>query len=166
MENLQIVPGYDSLEEVSALFREYIDMLVTGEPEFREYLRIQNYDQELENLSQKYGMPAGRFYLAYWDGRLAGCIALRKLDESRCELKRLYVRPAFRGKQIGKRLVERILRDVKEIGYAEILLDTLPFLQRAIGMYRNLGFFEIPSYNDSPLDCTIYMKLKLDEVKA
>ena len=76
-------------------------------------------------------------------------------------MKRLYVRPQFRGKHIGKYLVEHIIRDAKEIGYSYMLLDTLPFLQGAIHMYRKYGFYEISSYNDSPMDTSIYMKLDL-----
>lgn len=165
MKHLEMIAAYDFHAEVGVLFQEYMDMLVAGEPKFREYLSIQNYEQELAHLEQKYGMPEGRLYLAYWDGAAAGCVGLRKLNETQCELKRLYVRPAFRGKQLGKQMVERILQDAKEIGYAEILLDTLPFLQTAIRLYRELGFSEIPCYNDSPLDTTIYMKLDLNEVK-
>ncbi len=166
MENLQIVAAYDFPTEIGELFREYTEMLIAGDSAVWEYLCIQNYEQELEHLEGKYGMPAGRLYLAYWGGEVAGCVGLRKLNEAQCELKRLYVRPAFRGKQIGKQLVERILQDAGEIGYTEILLDTLPFLKSAIRLYRELGFVEIPCYNDSPLDTTIYMKLDLNEVKA
>ncbi len=166
MEHLEMVATYDFRGEVGVMFQEYMDMLIKGDPSILEYLQIQNYEQELTHLEQKYGMPEGRFYLAYWDEKPAGCIALRKLNDRQCELKRLYVRPAFRGKKLGRAMTERILRDAKEIGYAEILLDTMPFLQNAIRLYRELGFSEIPCYNDSPLDSTIFMKLKLDEVKV
>lgn len=166
MEKLQVVAAYDRPEEVGELFKEYTDMLIEGDSTFREYLDIQNYDQELEHLEWKYGMPEGRLYLVYYDGKLAGCIGLRKLDEARCELKRLYVRPAFRGKKIGEKLMDMILKDARSIGYSAMLLDTLPFLKSALKLYQGLGFYEIPSYNDSPLDTTIYMKLDLNEVKA
>lgn len=166
MKGLQMIDAYAFPAKTGALFQEYTDMLIAGDPAIREYLSIQNYEQELEHLEWKYGRPAGRLYLAYWDGVAAGCVGLRRLNETQCELKRLFVRPAFRGKQLGKQMVERILQDAKEIGYAEILLDTMPFLQSAIRLYRELGFAEIPCYNDSPLDTTIYMKLDLNEVKA
>jgi ribosomal protein S18 acetylase RimI-like enzyme len=78
-----------------------------------------------------------------------------------CEMKRLYVKPEFRGNGIAKILAERIISDAKSIGYSSMLLDTLPFLQTAISMYRKMGFYEIECYNDSPLDDTIYMKLDL-----
>ncbi len=76
-------------------------------------------------------------------------------------MKRLYVRPKFRGKHIGNLLIQRIISDAREIGYAHMLLDTLPFLQSAVHMYKKYGFYEIPSYNDSPMDSSIYMKLDL-----
>lgn len=158
---LDIVYACDRPDEVLSLFSEYMDMLLEGDPSFTEYLQIQNYDEELRNLSHKYGLPDGRLYLAYWDGELAGSIALRKIDDERCELKRLYIKPAFRRRGIAKALVLRLIDDAREIGYRHMLLDTLPFLQTAIGMYQNLGFYEIDRYNDSPMDTSIYMKFDL-----
>ncbi len=158
---LELMPGYGSAKEVRALFSEYTQLLVAGDPSFQEYLDIQHYDDELAHLEKKYGLPEGRLYLALWDGKPAGCIGLRKLDGHRCEMKRLYVRPAFRERHIGSALVQRIVADAREIGYAQMLLDTFPFLERAIAMYRAMGFYEIARYSDSPLDSTIYMCLDL-----
>ncbi|MEI3347399.1 MAG: GNAT family N-acetyltransferase [Dysosmobacter sp.] len=93
--------------------------------------------------------------------RMAGCIGLRRLDERRCEMKRLYVRPAFRGHGIAHTLVETILADARALGYRQMFLDTLPFLDTAIAMYRRFGFIDIPRYNDSPLDNTVYLRLDL-----
>ena len=90
-----------------------------------------------------------------------GRIALRKLDEERCEMKRLYVRPAFRGQHIARRLVDRIIADARMIGYRRMLLDTLPCLEDAVRMYRKLGFRDIPCYNDSPMDTTLFLGLDL-----
>ena len=90
-----------------------------------------------------------------------GCIALRKLDEERCEMKRLYVRPAFRGRHIARRLVDQIIANARMIGYRRMLLDTLPCLEDAVRMYRKLGFRDIPCYNDSPMDITLFMGLDL-----
>ena len=95
---LKIIPAYDFPKEIGILFSEYTEMLIAGDPSFQEYLAIQNYDEELEHLDIKYGLPGGRLYIAFYDGKLAGCIGLRKIDERNCEMKRLYVRPAFRGK--------------------------------------------------------------------
>lgn len=162
MENLELVYAYDRPQEVGELFKEYTDMLIEGDSTFAEYLKIQKYDKELANPASKYGMPEGRLYLAYVDEKLAGCVGLKKLDEEgQCELKRLYVRPQFRGKKMGERLLDVILQDAKEIGYKAMLLDTLPFLKTAIEMYQRRGFYEIPCYNDSPIDTTIYMKIDL-----
>lgn len=158
---IAIIPAYDHPQEVGALFAEYTDMLVAGDPTFQKYLDIQRYGEELCHLEEKYGPPGGRLYLAYWDGALAGCIGLRKIDPQNCEMKRLYVRPAFQGKRIGAALVEQIIVDARAIGYSHMLLDTLPFLRSAIQMYRKFGFYEIESYNNSPMDTSIYMRLDL-----
>ena len=158
---LTITPAFDAPEEVRELFEEYTTLLVKGDPSFRDYLAIQNYDREVLHLEEKYGPPRGRLYLARWQGQTAGCIALRPLDDSSCEMKRLYVRPAFRGRGIARKLVDTILTDARNIGYTELLLDTLPFLTDAIALYEDLGFVHIGCYNDSPLDDTVYMKLAL-----
>lgn len=159
--SVKIIPAYDFPEEIRTLFAEYTDFLIKNDTEFAEYLQIQNYDAELQNLNTKYGLPAGRLYLAYYGDELAGCIGLKKIDVDNCEMKRLYVRPQFRGKHIGRMLAEKIIHDAREIGYKHMLLDTLPFLQSAVFMYKKLGFYETDSYNDSPMDTSIYMKLDL-----
>ena len=159
--SIELKQAYDYKEEVKALFSEYTDMLIEGDSSFKEYLEIQNYDEELEHLEHKYGLPYGRLYLAYYGEELAGCIGLRKIDEVTCEMKRLYVRPSFRGKHIGEHLVKHIIQEAKAIGYSYMLLDTLPFLQSAVHMYKKYGFYEISSYNDSPMDTSIYMRLDL-----
>lgn len=158
---LTLEPAYDQPETMKTLIQEYVDVLVQAMPPFASYLRIQHYDAEVANLRQKYGPPEGRLYIARVDGKAAGCVALRKLDDQRCEMKRLYVRPPFRGKRVGAALTERLVADAREIGYRHMLLDTLPFLTTAIAMYKRMGFYEIPSYNDSPLPETIYLQLDL-----
>ena len=159
--SLELIPAYDRAEEILSLFTEYTHMLVSHDPSFQIYLDIQHYADEIRDLQAKYGQPDGRLYLALWEGEAAGCIALRKLDEQRCEMKRLYVRPAFRGHKIGDALVDRVIRDAKAIGYRYMLLDTLPFLESAIHMYQKRGFYEIPCYNDSPVETTIFMQYDL-----
>lgn len=158
---IKIVPAYDQAEEAGRLFTEYTEVLIENDSSFQEYLDIQNYSEEIEHLESKYGLPDGRLYLVYCDEELAGCIGLRKIDSQNCEMKRLYVRPKFRGRKIGNLLVEKIIDDAKKIGYSYMLLDTLPFLKSAIHMYKKYGFYEINSYNDSPMDTSIYMKLDL-----
>lgn len=159
--NLKIIPAYEHPQEIGTLFSEYTDMLIAGDPSFQEYLDVQHYDEELKHLKDKYGLPDGRLYLAYYDDELAGCIGLRKIDNKNCEMKRLYVRPQFRKNHIGSQLVQKIIEDAKEIGYSYMLLDTLPFLKSAIHMYKKYGFFEIARYNNSPMTHSIYMKLNL-----
>lgn len=153
--------AYDRPEEIKALFTEYTNMLIEGDGTFKQYLEIQNYDNEILHLTEKYGLPQGRLYLVYCDGEPAGCVALRKIDDENCELKRLYVKPQFRGTGIGGMLAKRIIAEAKEIGYSHILLDTLPFLTAAIEMYKKLGFYNIPKYNNSPMENCVYMKLDL-----
>lgn len=159
--NVKIISAYNYPYEVGLLFSEYTGLLVSGDSTFQKYLEIQHYDDEIKHLETKYGAPYGRLYLAYCDEELAGCIGLRKIDEQNCEMKRLYVRPQFRGQQIGNKLASKIIADAKEIGYSYMLLDTLPFLQGAIHMYKKFGFYEIESYNDNPMTDAIYMKLDL-----
>jgi len=159
--NIQIVEAYSYKDEIKALFTEYTRMLIDGESEFKNYLELQNYDHETENLEEKYGLPYGRLYLAFFEGNVAGCIALRKLNNENCELKRLYVKPEYRSNNIGGMLVKHIIKEARKIGYKHILLDTLPFLETAISMYKRYGFYEIESYNNSPMDNLIYLKFDL-----
>ena len=145
---MELKLGYATPEAVRELFAEYTHMLVAHDPYFQAYLDLQHYDAEVADPTQKYGLPDG-------------CIALRRLAGTTCELKRLYVRPAFRGRGIAGAMMQRILDDARAIGYTAMLLDTLPFLTSAIKMYRALGFYDIPPYNDSPLDTTIFLRLDL-----
>ena len=159
--SIELVEAYTHKDEVKALFNEYTQMLIDGDNSFKDYLELQKYDHELEDLEDKYGLPYGRLYLVFYDGDLAGCIGLRKIDSENCEMKRLYVKPQFRGKKIASFLVKHIIEEARKIGYKHILLDTLPFLETAINMYKNYGFYEIESYNNSPMDNLIYLKYDL-----
>ncbi len=158
---IEIVPAYNHQQEISALFSEYTGMLVAADSSFQKYLDIQGYDEELNHLEGKYGAPYGRLYLAYYYGNAAGCIGLKKIDGQDCEMKRLYVRPQFRGNKIGEQLVQKIITDAKEIGYRCMLLDTLPFLESAIFLYKKFGFCTTECYNNSPISTSIFMKLDL-----
>lgn len=160
--DIKIVDGLSKSEEVAELFREYTDMLVSGDSSFSEYLGIQHFDSELRNLAEKYGPPGGRLYVALCDNLPAGCIGIRRLDSERCEMKRLYVRPGYRGSGLGKTLVKMVIDDAREMGYSYMLLDTLPFLKRALHLYEEFGFSKIDRYNDSPMDSSIYMRLDLN----
>ncbi len=157
----KIISGFDRPDDIRALFSEYTQMLVDGDALFAEYLKIQKYDDELEHLEKKYAPPGGRLFIALDGETAAGCVALRQIDARECEMKRLYVRPEYRGTGLGGRLARLIIDEAGKALYERMLLDTLPFLDTAIGMYRRLGFVEIPRYNDSPLDTTIFLGLDL-----
>lgn len=157
----KLISAFGHEAEIAALFGAYTEMLIAGEPAFRDYLAQQNYDAELAHLEEKYGAPDGRLYLAYCGEEAAGCIGLRRLNETDCEMKRLYVKPQFRGEKIGAVLVQRIIADAREIGYRRMRLDTFPFLESAVRLYRAHGFYEIERYNDSEIDTLLYLQLDL-----
>jgi GNAT superfamily N-acetyltransferase len=158
---IELVNGLEHREEIRALFTEYTDMLVETDPTFARYLVLQSYDDELQHLEVKYGPPRGRLWLALVDGEAAGCIALHPLDDERCELKRLYVKPRFRCRGLGRLLMETMIDAARELGYRHVLLDTLPPLKAAIRLYREQGFYDIPCYNNSPMERTYFLQYDL-----
>ncbi len=125
-------------------------------------LCFQNFDKELANLPGDYALPEGRLLLAKYENELAGCVALHKLGPGICEMKRLYLRPKFRGKGFGRVLVDRIIREARQIGYERMRLDTVePVMKDAVAMYRRLGFKEIEPYCSNPIAGALYMELLL-----
>jgi putative acetyltransferase len=126
-------------------------------------LCFQGFEDEMRSLPWKYAPPAGRLLLALWDGRPAGVIALRALEEpGLCEMKRLYVRAEFRGHGIGRILAERIIGEAAKLGYTRMRLDTIPGkMDHAIAMYRELGFAETVPYYNTPVGHTLFMELAL-----
>ena len=125
-------------------------------------LCFQGFEDELRNLSGRYSPPDGRLLLASVDGKLAGCIALRKLEENICEMKRLYVRKDFRGLGLGNTMIEKLIGDARAIGYSKIHLDTFPpKMEKAVKLYESHGFTPIPPYYDNPHNGVLFMELDL-----
>ena len=144
------------IQQVRELFGEYVAWLGIN-------LCFQNYDKEVRDLPGDYALPSGRLLLALADdGEAAGCAALRDLGNGVCEMKRLFVRPNFRGQRLGWQLAEMILAEARAIGYQHIRLDTLPGkMDRAIAMYRTLGFKDIAAYYNNPVAGAAFMELAL-----
>jgi ribosomal protein S18 acetylase RimI-like enzyme len=144
----------DEIELARLLFREYADALGVD-------LSFQDFETELAKLPGDYAPPGGRLYLAYEDGKPAGCVGLRKIGDDICEMKRLYVRPLYRGQGIGRRLVLELVKDARELGYVRMRLDTLPSMKRALELYRAMGFKPIDPYRDNPFPDAMFLELHL-----
>ncbi len=161
MSSISLIPAFDRRNELIPLYEEYAAMLLETDPVFARSLAQQNYDEEILHLEEKYAPPKGQIYLVFVDGELAGCVGMKPSDDSHAELKRLYVRPAFRGRNLGETLTRRIMDDARKAGYRYLRLDTLPGLKSALKLYRRLGFRETDPYYDCLVPGTIFMEIKL-----
>ena len=144
----------DDFREARRLLREYEDFVEVD-------LCFQGFEEELGNLEQVYGPPGGRFLLLRQGGQTAGCVALRDLGNGICEMKRLFLRSKFRGKGLGRLCAERIIQTAKEMGFVAMRLDTLPIMREAIDLYRSMGFREISTYAENPVQGALCMELQL-----
>jgi len=142
------------LDSARVLFREY-------QAELNVDLCFQSFEEELAGLPGKYAPPEGRLLLAFEGTQPVGCVALRPHSETRCEMKRLYVRPAARGTGLGRELAIRIVDEARQIGYREVVLDTLDRLRPALKLYRSMGFRDVPAYYHNPLAGVVFLKVDL-----
>lgn len=152
--NIKIIPAKEELNELRELFKEYSNSLDID-------LCFQDFEQELEDLPGKYSGPDGRLYIALFNDKVAGCVALRRYNHESAELKRLFIRNGFRGLGISKRLVQKVIQESRDIGYHSILLDTLDTMKPAISLYRSFGFEEVSAYYPNPIEGALYFKLNL-----
>ena len=154
-KTIKLAENRAEIDTARELFREYEAWLGLD-------LCFQGFEEELTSLPGKYAPPEGRLYLAKVDGEPAGCIALRKLAEGTCEMKRLYLRDTARGLGLGRQLIERVIDDARHIGYQRMRLDTFPpKMAKAVELYTRLGFRQIEPYYENPHDDTLFMELNL-----
>jgi putative acetyltransferase len=147
-----VIPA--ELAQVRALLREY-------EVELGVDLCFQGFDQEMASLPGDYAPPRGALLVAEVEGAIAGCVALRPLEAGACEMKRLYARPAFRGRRVGRALAEAVIAEARRIGYHAMRLDTLPVMTEAQALYARLGFIDTAPYRNNPVPGTRYLELDL-----
>ena len=142
---MEMLLAYDRLGDVLTLVKEYTNMILEqGGDDVRECLNAQHLNDELADIR-----------------RIAGCVGLTRNDDSYCEIKRLYVRPEYRGQHLSHILISRIVEDAKGLGYKHMRLDTFPFMDNAIKLYQKYGFYYIERYNDNTAKTAVFMQLDL-----
>lgn len=152
--SIEKIATAEDLEEIKALFREYEKFLGVS-------LCFQNFEEELAKLPAKYAEPEGAIFLARADGASAGCVSLWKLEDGVCEMKRLYVKPAFQGIGLGKKLAATVMNEARAKGYKKMKLDTLRRLTSANNLYQSLQFTETRPYNYNPENDVAYFEKDL-----
>ena len=151
---MKIVDGKDFIPQVKKLIVEYTERLGRD-------LAFQHINEELQNPATKYTAPEGEILVALEKNEVLGMVAYHRHNESRCEMKRLYVRPKARGLHLGDALVKEIVSHARKAGYKEMVLDTITPLKSAIHLYEKHGFIQCDPYYDNPMDDVIYMMKKL-----
>ncbi|MBZ5622566.1 MAG: GNAT family N-acetyltransferase [Acidobacteriia bacterium] len=153
MEIVTVTSG-PQLEQVRGLFEEYWTS-------FGFTPCFQNFGEEVSGLPGKYAPPGGRLAMALMEGEPAGCAALRQVDVERCEAKRLYVRPKFRGCGLGRALLDWVIGEARGMGYREMVADTMPVMAQALEMYGRMGFERTDAYAENPTPGAIFLRLRL-----
>jgi ribosomal protein S18 acetylase RimI-like enzyme len=152
---IRVASGADDIAIIRELFLEYASSLGFS-------LCFQGFDQELERLPGEYSPPDGRLFIAEYNGKVAGCIALKRLGLDICEMKRLYLRNDFRGLGLGRILAEKLIAEARAIGYRKMALDTIEDkMKSAVALYRSLGFNPCAPYYHNPIPGALYMELEL-----
>lgn len=159
---IRLIQAQEDLDGFIDLVKEYTDGILQQDDKVAATLTSQHLSEELNDVEKKYGYPNGRMYLALVDEKVAGCVALTGNDADTCEIKRLYVRPQYRGMHLSRLLCNRVIADAKTIGYRYMRLDTFPFMKSAIRLYEEYGFYYIPRYNENPAENAIFMQLDLE----
>jgi putative acetyltransferase len=142
------------LKLIKMLFEEYANSLDFD-------LAFQDFQEELTTLPGEYAPPKGSLLLAKHENKVDGCVALRELSDGVCEMKRLYVKPQFRGLGVGKSLAEAVIEEARKIGYNRMRLDTAPSMKAAGMLYASLGFKQISPYRHNPIEGAVFMELTL-----
>lgn len=150
----KLVNSKELIEGAKCIFKEYQESIETD-------LCFQKFEEELASLPGKYSLPQGRLYLAFLNDEAIGCVALRPMEDANCEMKRLYIRPEYRGVGFGRILAEKIIEDAKKIGYKKMFLDTLDTMTSAVNLYKKLGFQDAHEYCFNPINGAIFMVLEL-----
>ncbi len=143
----------DEYKHATLLFKQYVTLLNID-------LRFQNFDEELLALKIMYGKPNGGVILCEYEHKFIGCVGIRKIDNDTAELKRMYIQPAYQKKGIGKGLLDKAFELAKTLNYKAIRLDTLNYMEPAIKLYKQYGFYEIPAYYNNPNKTAIYFEIK------
>jgi len=149
-----VVHARTEIEDARNIFKEYQSSIGVD-------LCFQNFEQELKELPGEYSEPRGCILFALVESKLAGCVALRPLSSDICEMKRMYVRPSFRGQGLGRILAQDIIAEARKRGYRKMRLDSLPSMKEALTLYKSLGFVHVDAYRSNPVEGAVFLELNL-----